>query len=604
MSFMMTSLELVSAKQGDIQMKKIFLILALGFGITQAQALQCNELLKASDSPSDTSLSSDYADAIKILKELGEESEVMTALSDKVEPLLEELALNKKLRAAKGGFSNTLDAKRAAEISKLRSALVSGDMGRVWEVVDETMLRTEYLAVLIHEQRLQMGWLDNALHAGWLKNGLLKYPIRKAKLWAQRLTLKKNLLKLHENYTLYRAFRTTFENQIENGLSEKERAFATTVFSKTGLSNTALSAKLPESSRLEGETRPSIDFIRAEYLGLDYIGGAPRALGGKGLYYRLKIENKALKRIRFRSWFKLTVVHKAVDLVAQAVRKYSSTKYTKALAHSLDWIVRDLQNEEALTQHLAEIETINKISPLSQLKRFEVVRANFKNSSLFSDKEFSFLTSFARSLEYRSLWQKLHLTLALRNTGKTHLLDDLQKARRADDLKSAELNLVQETTKDRAWDADQGTTLEEALIRQREQTREKVDKLLAAINAEVSAFLKLNPDDFSVGTHPGLKSDLKLYQMMAKASERADSMGPLSYEYSPGTNAKLTAYSVLTFAAGRYAIINTPAIDYIDQFLMKTVGFKVPEMDALFALFEPISTAVQPYIDSFTSSPL
>ncbi len=286
--------------------------------------------------------------------------------------------------------------------------------------------------------------------------------------------------------------------------------------------------------------------------------------------------------------------HKVIDTIAQAVRRNSSNKPALLAARALDWIVKDLQNQEALTGHLSELESIKSVHPSRQVNRFQVVRSNFKNAGVFRSKEFDFLTSFARAQEYRKLWKRVHFTLALRNVDSVHLIDKLIAQERKLAVKNTELDLIQSEINSRgeALAVNKDLLAQEGrLITAKAALEKKIAEITTEISKKVAEFLKLETDLSNKHARPTLQQDLALYKDMVKANERATTMGPLSYEFSPGTGARFTAFSVVVIVAGRQILVETGAVKYLDQ-LLGVFGLKVPEWEALQRTFEPLITAI------------
>lgn len=561
-------------------------------------SIQCTELLKSQilEATEVRQTKGDLAFADEQLKIIKDENVQLEELAETVDLHLKVLAKNQKLRNAKGGFSRILEARRTMEIAKLHAALRDGPraIGRVWGVVRQTMIRTEFNAVMLNVKQRRLVQLNTRLEEVKFYHIFDRHRTKEDIYWLEK-EIETSIKKLHKDYTLYRAFRATFETQMTHGRNELERNFAAKAFSETGLQNSSLLIKLPESLDFQEGERPSVDFIRAEYAAADFADGTHRYLRGRGLYYKLKLENRELLKLKYWSWVEHAGVHKIVDALAQSVRKHSNNKIMTAFASALDWIVKDLQNREAIKSHLAELESINTVHPSRQLRRFQIVRSNFMNSSVFfRSKEFDFLTSFARAQEYQRLWKRIHFTLALRNVNASGLVDKLIAKERVLDVKNAELDLIQSeiNSKGDNLNVDDSLLKQEAkLITSKANAEKALTAIQTSIREKIAEFLKLEGDTVAQVGLPQLHKDLSLYKDMVKANERATAMGPLSYEFSPGTGARFTAWTVAAIVGGRWLLIETGGIKYVDQAL-GVFGLKIPEWDALIGTFEPFMQVI------------
>jgi len=528
--------------------------------------------------------------AAELLTNLDKEFAGLGPSSKLVGKHLKVLETNEKLRRKRGGFARVLTAQRTAKITRLKSALRDGNKERVWSAVDQVMMKTEMDAVWLSHYQKKVS-ATQKLIAETTK------PLDKKHLEFELGILKEqveiHMVQLHENYALYRAFRETFENQIANGRSETEKAFAVEIFALTGIDNPALQIELPKSVDIEPGQRPSIDFIRNEYHALDFEDGSPRHLSGLSLYYKIKLENSALRWMAFTSLFKFTVAHKIIDFLSERLRAATEKYYQSYVLKALDWITKDLQNQEAMEKHLAEIDSIASVHASRQYKTFRIAVAHAKAQNGLRSQDFSFLTSFARALEYKSSFKRLYLTTALKNVNALSLVDKVLSLERQLAIHDAALDNVIKEIKGSGDLLAVDKTLPEneaQLLKKKAEIEAEISTVEEQIKAKINEFKSMENDPSNFAVKPDLKGDLLLFAAMEKAMDRAANMGPLSYEFSPGTGLKFTSYSIVTLYAAFLALDKIGALEAFETFLQNTTGYSYSDIQSFIMSAPPAVT--------------
>ncbi len=510
----------------------------------------------------DEVIKGDLEFAQSYLKKLKDESSLLEERSRRTHELDRLIKENRKLRAAKGGYSKVLDARRAMKVIRLRNALRGGDSARVFDIVEDVMLKTEQISVelgLLQRQRVQLLTLRKSL------NGFSNFIARTNmdnKISEIQRSIKTKIKIYHTNYTLYRAFRATFEWQIENG-SDLEKESAEYIFSKVGLAN---SLELGDVSLLglEENSRPSIDFMRAEYMAADFGDGTPRFLSGGVLKLKLENENLELRKLKFVKLRRVGLFN-TVNLLAQRIR-LSFGKSGSYIAKFFDFFVRDLQNQEALTSHFAELESIRLVRDSREFDRFLTVMTNYKESGVLRSYDFDFLTSFARASEYEALWQRMIYTLVLKPFRATSLVDKLDSLRSRIERRKLKLDLVKsqlETVEESNFATLRSQ--EAAHIKKIEELEGEISVVLKEIDIKFNSFLGLDINEASVvGRYPEIVEYRHYFDLMVKAKERAKTLGSLSVEFSPGSGGRLTAYAAVNIIVLRQLLIWTGGMDVLD----------------------------------------
>lgn len=524
------------------------------------------------------------------LTELGKSQEIVDSVESDYQALKRFLAktdehialleLNEKLRAKKGGFARILDAQIVADVNRLKSALRENDSDRVIGIANSVMLKFERNILELDFKQSKLAeirqvLIDNA-YAPEHTEAQIKMAIKDLES-----DIKELVDFVHEKFKLYTSFRMTFENLIKNGKTEEARNNASAAYAQIGIGDPNQEAKIPGYVPLsDGERRPTMAMIMAEYGIVAFPDGTPRYLGGQSLALKLKLENEALKNIDRRFWLNPKAAHFVIDFFAQQVRKMGDNKYNKFLAKVLDMAVRDLQNLSALTTHLAELDKIDSVSVSEQVSSFEKVRSNYMNAGVVRSHSFDFLTSFARAHEYKRLWKHINLKIMLRNVDATTLVDQLITKEKEVGQASAELDVARAELNSKSNNetiSDELVSKNSTLMKQKKTLEAELAVIRAEIDDKAKEFDSNKDNEVFMMARPGMKEDVLLLSEMKKADERAADLGPLSYDYSPGTNVRFTRQTIITIAAARFVAVNTPIITGVDAVLLKYFGVTIPE---------------------------
>jgi len=542
----------------------------------QSFAMTCGSLLSSEAVPNLTALE----ESVKIVESVESDYQALKNFLAKTDEHIKLLELNEKLRAKKGGFARILDAKTVANVNRLKSALRENDLERVTGVANSVMLKFERNILELNFKQEKL-----AEFKGMFADNAYAPTYTKAEIKTVIRGLEKDIKPLvdfvHEKFKVYTSFRKVFENQISHGISKEARDNAALAYSQTGISDANQEAKIPDYIKLtKDERRPTMAMIMAEYGLVPFPDGIPRHLGGQSLAIKLKLENAALKDIDRRFWLSPRSAHFVIDFFAQQMRKVGDNKVNKFIAKVLDMAVKDLQNLSALNTHLAELNKIDSVSISEQVSSFEKVRSNYMNAGVVRSLSFDFLTSFARAHEYKRLWKHINLKLMLRNVDGTALVDQLITKEKEVGQVSAQLDVVRAELNMKSNNESVPTELS-AINTELMNKKKAVESEIAAIRAEIDFKAKefdSNKDsEVFLMARPGMREDVALLAEMKKADERAVDLGPLSYDYSPGTDARFTRQTIITIAAARFIVVNTPLIKGVDAVLLKYFGFTIPE---------------------------
>jgi len=499
---------------------------------------------------------------------------------------LKLLAENEKLRARKGGFARILDAQIIAKVTRLKNALRENDIEAVKAVADPVMLEFERNILELNFKQTKLAELKKTLAEGSYDKEKTSEKTLKSIIQKLESDVEALVYSVQEHFKLYDTFRTTFENQIKFGVNKETQDKAAAVYAQIGISNPEQQAQIPAYLPLaDGQRRPTMDMIMAEFNLAPFENGDPRHLSGQSLTIRLELENAALKAQARKDLFSPKTAHLALDTIAQLVRKAGDTKYNDYLARIFDVAAKDLQNLTALTSHLSEIDRINSVSISEQVSAFEKVRANYMSSGIIRSQGFDFLTSFHRAHEYKRLGERIGLELKLRNVHATALIDkriskekEISVVNSELDLVRAEINLKDHNTVPTDLTNKNGTLLEQKTVLETDLTAIQTE-----IDAKVKEFEDNKTNETFLNARPGMREDVALLAEMQKAEERAAVLGPLSYDYSPGTGARFTRMTIIYLAAARYLIVNSAAMGAIDAFLLENFNFTIPEWEQIWS---------------------
>lgn len=534
----------------------------------------------------------DYKDAANLLKELDQEDTVLQESFLDTEKLNTTLKENERLRRSNGGYTRAFEGLKIQKVINLTSALRDQNPNRAWQVTDRIMSETEHTAVRLHTLRKKYALLERQnqeANAGNVWFGFIKAMFLTDNLKKLSTQIDQELTKLHRNYTAYRALRETFESSMANNENKGEQDLAARVYQKVGLSSAAAS-KLPSSVEVDQYGRPTIDFIRTEYHGLDFPGGTQRHFGHQSLIRKIQIENAELKSIGFRKFFVVDAALQGINLLSQALHKAGNgTNTIKAnwiswFAKKLDYLVIDIQNRDALKTHLAEIYSIQMVPDSRKLGHFQKVLANFINSG--SGKGFDFLTSFERAQEYQHVLKRISLEMALRHVDKLHLIEDLFSKEQELHSIRIDLDIIQRDLQVFKNDDTKVTELNNRkteLLRSLKVKENELSETNKLIDEGAILFQQLDPKLH--GSKTELYSDQQIYKDLLAARERASNMGALSYEYSPGSQhiLKMTSAAIVFFSI-RAVVVNTPLIDLIDAaFYRFGIEQGVPELSYMWS---------------------